>query len=541
MTPTKVGPVERRVANGLLGLQLMAPLVFVVLGTPQVALYSLVLVAISAVARATLGRIPLRATVAIFSLSVDLGSLSFGYLFGRDSWVIAGLLFPFVLSIPLLLDAPKWVRFASLGGRVLVFTLAVGLYPAAPQLDPPPPDHIIRLLRFGSANFSAGLLATAVTLGLYFARRKQRELQGVAIELQRQLTLHADTEIQLAAALAEIEAVESQRREFLRRVSHELRNPLAMVRGLAEAMQEEAEARGDDVLVGDLREMLTAERRLHEAVENLLEVARMERRQLGTDAMLTVADPDEDEPELRVLVVDDVQVNGEVLVSRLAALGAEALWVGSGEDAIRICSIGEPFDLILMDLDMPGMNGYETAQRLCRAGYCKRGSIVAVTAHEDPRTLQRCLDAGMAERRLKPLGRDDLLELLHRSTTPGNASGSGRLDAAVLGELSKELEDPEFLRDMVRWFATSAESRIAEGESATASGDAATVERAAHSLHGLAGTVGALRLQLMARTLEQTARKEGLPAISQRWAEAREELHEVQSALTDQWLAGSAP
>ena len=540
MTPAKVGTVERRVANGLLGLQVLAPVVFSVLGTPRVALFSIALVSLSAFARATLGRIPLRLTVAIFALSVDLGSLSFGYLFGRDSWVIAGLLFPFVLSIPLLVDAPRWVRFASLGGRVLVFTLAVGLYPAAPQIEPPPPDSVIRVLRFGSANFSAALLAAAVSLGLYFARRKQRELEGVAVELQRQLTLHADTEIQLAAALAEVEAVESQRREFLRRVSHELRNPLAMVRGLAEALQEEAEARGDEVLVGDLREMLTAERRLHEAVENLLEVAQMERRQLGTDTMLTVADPD-DAPELRVLVVDDVQVNGEVLVSRLAALGADGRWVGSGEDALRVCSIGEPFDLILMDLEMPGMDGYETAQRLCRAGYCTRGSIIAVTAHEDPRTLQRCLDAGMAERRLKPLSREDLLELLHRSTTPGSASGSGRLDAAVLGELSRELEDPEFLRDMVRWFATSAESRIAEGESATASGDAATVERAAHSLHGLAGTVGALRLQLMARTLEQTARKEGLPAINQRWTEAREELHEVLGALNDQWLAGSAP
>lgn len=540
MSPATVGPVERRIANGLLGLQLLAPLVFTVLDLPQVALYSLVLVVISGIARATLGRVPLRLSVAIFSLAVDLGSLGFGYLFGRDSWVIAGLLFPFVLSVPLLLDAPRWVRFASLGGRVLVFTLAVGLYPAAPQIEPPPPDIIIRVLRFGSASFSAALLASAVMLGLYFARRRQRELQGVAVELQRQLALHADTEIQLAAALAEVEAVEAQRREFLRRVSHELRNPLAMVRGLAEAMQEEAEARGDEVLVGDLREMLTAERRLHEAVENLLEIARMERRQLTTDTLQTVDGPDEP-PVLRVLVVDDVQVNGEVLVSRLAALGAEAVWVGSGEDAIRVSSIGEPFDLILMDLDMPGMDGYEAARRLSEVGSCAQGSIVAVTAHEDPRTLQRCLDAGMAERRLKPLRRDDLLELLQRSATPASGAGAGRLDAAVLGELSRELEDPEFLRDMVRWFATSAESRIAEGESATASGDAATVERAAHSLHGLAGTVGALRLQLMARTLEQTARKEGLQAVSQRWADARVELREVLGALDDQWLAGSAP
>ena len=98
--------------------------------------------------------------------------------------------------------------------------------------------------------------------------------------------------------------------------------------------------------------------------------------------------------------------------------GAEVEIVENGraaaEQALEALGRGEPFDLILMDMQMPVLDGYGAASLLRSKGY--EGPIVALTAHAMPADRQRCLDAGCDDYATKPIDRGELVELCARLT-----------------------------------------------------------------------------------------------------------------------------
>ena len=111
----------------------------------------------------------------------------------------------------------------------------------------------------------------------------------------------------------------------------------------------------------------------------------------------------------RVLVVEDNAVNQRVVLSMLRSLGHEGEAVSSGKEAIEACARIQ-YDLILMDIQMPGLDGYETT-RAIRAAERKdaRGRIVALTANVLEGDRDRCLDAGMDDYLSKPIRMADLI------------------------------------------------------------------------------------------------------------------------------------
>lgn len=120
----------------------------------------------------------------------------------------------------------------------------------------------------------------------------------------------------------------------------------------------------------------------------------------------------------RVLVVDDVEINRIVAGGLIRALGYEVTTVGDGLDAIEHCKT-EPPDAVLMDVNMPVLNGLDATRRireLQRLGRIAPFPIVAATADNDPRNIERCREVGMDGFLCKPLNLQALKEELRRVT-----------------------------------------------------------------------------------------------------------------------------
>lgn len=121
----------------------------------------------------------------------------------------------------------------------------------------------------------------------------------------------------------------------------------------------------------------------------------------------------DDNTPTRVLVVDDVDLNRELLQSMVVSLGAQADVAESGPDALRKLA-EHHYDLVLLDVQMPGMDGYQTVSEIRRRGLAGGAWIVAVTASAQPRDQQMSLEAGMDDYRAKPLRMKGLRELLEQ-------------------------------------------------------------------------------------------------------------------------------
>ncbi|MEL4179011.1 ATP-binding protein [Roseateles sp. PN1] len=127
---------------------------------------------------------------------------------------------------------------------------------------------------------------------------------------------------------------------------------------------------------------------------------------------------------LRILIVDDVDINREILQDLLCLAGAEVMSADSGEQALaRLGEAGpEGYDLVLMDVQMPEMDGYETTRRLHQMA--PRLRVIALTAHALPEERRKCVAAGMLGHVTKPIDQAELMQALleHSHDLPRRAA-----------------------------------------------------------------------------------------------------------------------
>jgi CheY-like chemotaxis protein len=210
------------------------------------------------------------------------------------------------------------------------------------------------------------------------------------------------------------------------------------------------------------------------------------------------------------LVVDDNELNRRVALEMVRRLGLTARAVGSGKEAI-LAAQAEHFDYVLMDVQMPDMDGFEATRRLLQATGSRRPRVIATTANALPGDRERCLAAGMSDYVTKPIRPGALAKALKREY--GDDSGTERsgitdvLDAQVLEDLRmlEATSGTPLIADLASSFRSDVPDRIAELRTALAGKDYESVRKIAHRLRGSAGAVGANRVFLTATEIETKA------------------------------------
>ena len=220
----------------------------------------------------------------------------------------------------------------------------------------------------------------------------------------------------------------------------------------------------------------------------------------------------------RILLAEDNEINALLATTLLEEAGFSVETVVNGAEAVEAARRGA-FDLILMDVQMPVMDGLK-ATRLIRAmgGPAAGVPIVALTANAMRSDQDICLDAGMNDFVSKPLDPEGFLNTVYRfvGEVAGEGLGGGPaesgeapdLDDAQLDGLMK-LMPPVRFRAIIEGFLNAAQSRLQRIEACAHSGDMVGMAREAHDLKGVSGNFGARRVQQLADRLEQAARAGG--------------------------------
>lgn len=220
-----------------------------------------------------------------------------------------------------------------------------------------------------------------------------------------------------------------------------------------------------------------------------------------------------------ILLVEDEPVNAAVAEGYLAALGCTSVWVKSGADAVARRS-AERFDLVLMDLNMPDMDGF-AATRLIRQreGRGERVAIVALTAHDAAAYRDKCLRADMDDILTKPYTLEDCARVLRKWLVPANDAAtpaanvsvpaiSGPLasvDAASVASLRKLRagSHADLYTKLVELFRTGSADALEQLHAALAVDDLPAAAAICHKLASSASNVGALVYGREVRHLEQ--------------------------------------
>jgi CheY-like chemotaxis protein len=250
----------------------------------------------------------------------------------------------------------------------------------------------------------------------------------------------------------------------------------------------------------------------------------------------------------RILLAEDNVVNQKVAVRLLERLDCRVHVVADGRAAVTAWQTGN-FDLILMDCQMPQLDGYEATLEIRRLEAGKRHiPIVALTAHAMKGDEEKCRAAGMDDYLAKPIDRAKLGSCLDRllpckgptvvdailEATIAVEGGSHPVDWKTLRESVDG--DEEFLRDLVDAYVGTGDKELAAIAAALREGDAATILGSAHTLKGASANLRAAAAALAAAQLEAAAgaKEHGrLPGLAESLAaEVRQTIAYLQTMVS---------
>jgi CheY-like chemotaxis protein/HPt (histidine-containing phosphotransfer) domain-containing protein len=240
---------------------------------------------------------------------------------------------------------------------------------------------------------------------------------------------------------------------------------------------------------------------------------------------------------LRILLAEDNAVNQKLALKILSQMGYRADVAGNGLEAIQALE-RQPYDVILMDVQMPEMDGLEATRQICqRWTVIERPCIIAMTANAMQGDREMCLAAGMDDYLSKPIPVQELAAALARCA-PKKPQGvetvpdSSVIDQKAFDELVASTGgDAEFLGELLDTYFTDAPMLIAQMRTSLASSDAETFRRAAHSLKSNSASLGALMLSAVAKDLEMMGKAGILEGASAMIGQVELEYARAKAAL----------
>ncbi len=198
----------------------------------------------------------------------------------------------------------------------------------------------------------------------------------------------------------------------------------------------------------------------------------------------------------RVLLAEDGYDNQVLISAFLVKAGAAVKVVADGkvafEEATAADAAGTPYDVILMDMQMPVLDGYGAASKLRLSGY--KGPIVALTAHAMVGDRERCENAGCDDYLTKPVDRTVLAATVARFAGRANRAGEALVSTLV---------DDEDMKEILHQFVRGLAERSSDILRASQASDVETLKRLAHQLKGSAGGYGFARITEAAGAVEQ--------------------------------------
>ncbi|HEX4508272.1 MAG TPA: response regulator [Alphaproteobacteria bacterium] len=246
-------------------------------------------------------------------------------------------------------------------------------------------------------------------------------------------------------------------------------------------------------------------------VESLCRVLGLEGQDVSAAAG---AKPAAQGPALDVLVAEDNAINQQLITALLKKWGHRITIVDSGMAAVSAAAGGD-FDIVLMDLQMPGMSGIEAAQRIRKiAGKRGRVPMIALTAHVLSSIRDEVLAAGMQEHVTKPIDPDALAAAIARlvprsaetappaPAAPNAETPSSALNDAVLTRLEDQIGRDD-VAELAAMLLQETPDRLAEIRRTLAAGDAAAARQMAHDIASTAGNLGITEVADLAHALEQ--------------------------------------
>jgi PAS domain S-box-containing protein len=279
----------------------------------------------------------------------------------------------------------------------------------------------------------------------------------------------------------------------------------------------------------------------------------------------------------RILVVEDNPVNQEVVTAMLAAFGCEASLAEDGLVALGLLE-REDFDVVLMDCQMPTMDGFEAMRRLRDPAYrqhdltrARRTPVIALTANALSGDAERCRVAGFSDYLAKPFRQQDLGEILllwaqardlgvaggsasalaparlallpaplpvvDGAAHPAPAAGAAAVDAILDERVLKDILAMErngardLLRRLVTTYAQSSAALLDAAEQAFARQDPAAVAQALHTLKSSSANLGAVHFSRACGQIEALARQSNLAPAEPIWRDVRAGYGDVVAAL----------
>ncbi len=247
-----------------------------------------------------------------------------------------------------------------------------------------------------------------------------------------------------------------------------------------------------------------------------------------------------------ILVVEDNATNQRVAVLMLNRLGFTPDVAANGLEAIQALE-RRHYPLILMDVQMPEMDGLEATRRIRALARISQPRIIALTAGVLAEDVLRCKEAGMDDYLSKPIRFDDLKATLQRVNIPEGPSqvfhqaeperfpgvdAEPTLDASAVRMLEEMM--PEMMEELLLGFSRELPERVAEIAESVRAQDHKNAARLAHGLKGSGATLGGRRIAALARLLELESKAANLPGEEELVSRIQEEALRLMEALEKQ-------